>query len=391
MTALVPSLSRSLAERFNVFTVMHHGTHEKQLSNVFAWLFDAEGTHGLGDAFQRIFVQQVNDGLRDPARFPATGYRVAQEVDTCGHVACAHKTPGRQEAGKDIADIVLAGERARIVVENYWTSDGHGHCHQCYLDFGRSGVDDAVVVLLCGRREPWRQDSGWEDAAVVTYAELITALRDYLDRDSRWRVAHPDQAFFIQQMAEQFVEEVRPVSTDESIDFIAALCATGESDRYGFRPQERAAAEFGDEVAQHAKHQFEEGRRTLGEIKRALKWYAEHVLVGQVNATAPAHPIVGVKANYQGMWEFCIVLERGEAAPMIYLEFGPTAVAEYKVCTGDIATPDYSTVFVTRQAPEGSGIDRNVATTVSLADVLTGIAADDVRLRDAVLHAIGSR
>ena len=28
------------SEEFNVFDVMHHGTHEKQLSNVFAWLLD---------------------------------------------------------------------------------------------------------------------------------------------------------------------------------------------------------------------------------------------------------------------------------------------------------------------------------------------------------------
>lgn len=38
VTDLVPSRSRSLAVQFNVFRVMHHGTHEKQLSNVFAWL-----------------------------------------------------------------------------------------------------------------------------------------------------------------------------------------------------------------------------------------------------------------------------------------------------------------------------------------------------------------
>ena len=56
VTALVPSLSRSLAEQFNVFRVMHHGTHEKQLSNVFAWLLDPEGTHELRDAPQRLFL-----------------------------------------------------------------------------------------------------------------------------------------------------------------------------------------------------------------------------------------------------------------------------------------------------------------------------------------------
>src|SRR3954451_20618250 len=63
VTALVSSLSRSLAEQFNVFRVMHHGTHETQLSNVFAWLLRADGTHGLGDDFQRIFVGCVNRGL----------------------------------------------------------------------------------------------------------------------------------------------------------------------------------------------------------------------------------------------------------------------------------------------------------------------------------------
>lgn len=53
VTALIPSLSRSLTEQFNVFRVMHHGTHEKQISNVFAWLLQPDETHELGDAFQR--------------------------------------------------------------------------------------------------------------------------------------------------------------------------------------------------------------------------------------------------------------------------------------------------------------------------------------------------
>lgn len=35
VTALLPVLHRSLDARFNVFDVMHHGTHEKQISNVF--------------------------------------------------------------------------------------------------------------------------------------------------------------------------------------------------------------------------------------------------------------------------------------------------------------------------------------------------------------------
>lgn len=75
VTALVPSLSKSLAEQFNVFRVMRHGTHEKQLSNVFAWLLDAQATHQLGDAVQRIFLECVNARLSRTNRClpPATG------------------------------------------------------------------------------------------------------------------------------------------------------------------------------------------------------------------------------------------------------------------------------------------------------------------------------
>ena len=56
LTILVPMLSNRARKAFNVFDVMHHGTHEKQLSNVFAWLFDAEGFEqwaGRPRAFRR--------------------------------------------------------------------------------------------------------------------------------------------------------------------------------------------------------------------------------------------------------------------------------------------------------------------------------------------------
>ncbi|WP_404801861.1 PD-(D/E)XK nuclease family protein [Brevibacterium aurantiacum] len=63
VTALLPSLSQSLAEQFNIFRVMHHGTHEKQLSNVFVWLLDADATHEFGDKVQRAFlIRPGNNG-----------------------------------------------------------------------------------------------------------------------------------------------------------------------------------------------------------------------------------------------------------------------------------------------------------------------------------------
>src|SRR5690606_3080486 len=52
---LIPFLARRPDQDFNVFRVMHHGTHEKQLSNLFAWLLDQRGSHKLGSRFLRVF------------------------------------------------------------------------------------------------------------------------------------------------------------------------------------------------------------------------------------------------------------------------------------------------------------------------------------------------
>lgn len=65
VTQFVPVLGRSLELGFNVFDVMHHGLHEKQLSNVFRWLLNAEGTHRLGDRFGKIFVDEINKQIRE--------------------------------------------------------------------------------------------------------------------------------------------------------------------------------------------------------------------------------------------------------------------------------------------------------------------------------------
>ena len=63
VTRLLPVLAKKPQEEFNVFDVMRYGGHERQLSDVFAWLLDADGTHKLGDAFLRIFIDEVNRGI----------------------------------------------------------------------------------------------------------------------------------------------------------------------------------------------------------------------------------------------------------------------------------------------------------------------------------------
>lgn len=187
VTALVPALSRSLADQFNVFRVMHHGMHEKQLSNVFAWLLATEATHDLGDAFQRILLARVNRGLPADMGPSSAGYRVVQEVDTRGGQEVADGA-----VGMDIADIVLSRHDAAVVIENYGTSDGHGHDYQRYLAHGAAVGRAAAIVLLCHRRERHLQRNGWENAVVVTYGEVLADLQAHIARDSAWRKKHPE-------------------------------------------------------------------------------------------------------------------------------------------------------------------------------------------------------
>lgn len=181
VTGLVPTMSRSLAEQFNVFRVMHHGTHEKQLSNVFAWLLRAEATHHLGDLFQRILLLRVNKARPSGDQLPLSGFRVLQEVDTTISA----------EPGKDIADIVLLGDDTAVMIENFETSDGHGHDYESYRTYGSANERRSVVVMLCARRERQRLSMGWEDAVVVTYSEVLDDLRTHLDTDRGWREENP--------------------------------------------------------------------------------------------------------------------------------------------------------------------------------------------------------
>ena len=99
VTGILPVLGRASDLGFNVFDVMHHGLHEKQISNVFRWLLDSQGSHRLGDAFTRIFMDEVNRAKPDDEPFPCDGYSVWQEVNTSNP-----QDPG------DIADLVLERE-----------------------------------------------------------------------------------------------------------------------------------------------------------------------------------------------------------------------------------------------------------------------------------------
>lgn len=379
--ALIPSLSRSLEEQFSIFRVMHHGTHEKQLSNVFAWLLTPDASHGLGDTFQRIFLTQINDALADSEPLATIGWTVRQEVDT---------SPA-EDPGKDIADIVLTSSAATLVIENFATSDGHGHGYHRYLSYGTTGGRRSVVVLLCIRRETHRQTQGWEEAVVITYAELIARLKEHVARDAKWRRTHPQQFFFIDEMARHFVEAPMEISSDDRSAFIDAMCQTGEAVRFSYRPIDTAAEEFADLVARHAKQQFEAARLLLQSVKSALRGYAQRTLMEQVNTSLETGRIEKVSANFQGRWEWCIVLRRADERRTVYLDFGPTAAMHYTEGSFPIERPDFTRIFVSRK---GTGdaltgeVDRLIQTDVTFDEVLAGLTGDDTRLRDAILAVV---
>lgn len=378
VTSLVPSLSRSLAEQFNVFRVMHHGTHEKQLSNVFAWLLRTDGTHELGDTFQQIFMARINNTLPEGAEFPTSGYRVSQEVDTSGDAA----------TGKDIADIVLSTPHESVVIENFGTSDGHGHDYHGYLSYGAQGGKRSVVVLLCIRHESELQTKGWEQAVVLTYAHLLSDLHSHVTADKKWRREYPQQNFFINELVENFVEGPSAVNTADRITFIKTMCETGESARYGLRPQDAAAEQFSQTLAQHAKQQFEDGRKVLGEIKRYLRQYAERRLMHQVNEALGEEVVVKVLANFVGQWEWYVRLLDTNGDVVAGLVFGPTVATYNDEVPEPVQSPDFSKIFILMRSSDTAPKRSLQQTDIGIDEVLKGFEPADDRLAQAVIPLV---
>lgn len=374
VTTLLPILAKRSEREFNVFTVMHHGTHEKQLSNVIAWLLDADGTHKCGDAFLRIFLEEVNRGL-DGTEAPigAGSFSVRQEVDT--------SEPGKP---MDVADLVLEDHDTVIVVENYYTSSGHGHSYGGYLGFGKRGGKRSVVVLLCENQNRAAQTDGWEKAPVVTYATLIDKLCREVAEDGDFKRECPQQHSFIMQMQRYFVRGGR-MDDEGLIDFIDALCATGEARHFGTQRKEDAPINFGDHLREEAVRRFEESRELLRRLKRKLRDYGDGTLKPQLNAALNEQYVGEVSARYQGNYEWSINFHSvsDSSKPAFQLKFGPSAwYANEK--DGDRPAserslgPDYAHLFVTR----GKRIQQSV---VALREVVNGLSQDDTRLRDEIL------
>ena len=379
ITRLLPILVHRAEAEFNLFEVLHHGTHEKQLSNLFAWLLDAQATHRLGETFQRLFIDEVNRALPDSEAIPAGSFGVRQEVNTSA-----------SSEGMDIADIVLENADSVLVIENYYTSDGHGHGFDRYMQFAARDAKRGVVVMLCGTVNLVQLSGGWEQAAVVTYSSLVQQLVRHIQQDDRYQCENPQQCLFFDQMHKHFVGE-RQMNDDELIRFVDAMCSTGEAERFR-QGGESAALIFADHLREQALDQFKDSRGLLQRVKATLKNYCTSELMTRVNTRLDGRFITDVSANYQGIYQwtinFAVSGEDAEGEAPLQLKFGPSAwFANEKDGAWTTKVPhfdaDYTRLFLTRVKTKEIW-----QSAVSLEEVLGGLSPDDSRLEDEIVSLV---
>jgi hypothetical protein len=97
--------------------------------------------------------------------------------------------------------------------------------------------------------------------------------------------------------------------------------------------------------------------------------FAEQTLVAHVNSVIETAELTEVETRFVGQWEWCVTLRRANSRPSVYLECGPTAVVENERASVTLVDPDYTEVFVPRQASEHDGIDHISQTDVGLGEV----------------------
>lgn len=382
VTQMLPVLGRSLDIGFNVFDIMHHGVHEKQISNVFRWLLEVDASHNLSDQFARIFIDEVNRSAGEREPLPVGNYSVRQEVNTSG-VGDAD----------DIADLVLESSAAVVVIENYFTSDGHGHSYYRYLQYSQRDGKQGSVVLLCRDEDRSLQTMGWEQASVVTYATLIDRLLEEVDNNPIYQRKNPDAYSFIQQIHRKFVKGKDHMQDHDVLNFVVAMCDAGEARRYRYTQQEAAAEQFASDLASQARERFGEGRELLQQAKGRLRVFSAEVLKRQLNATLGEGFVRGVSARYSGIYQWTVnfdVAEEstdfGEAA--LQLKFGPSAWFaieqdtewKYSVAPGEA---DYSRIFIT--LARSREVQQSV---VTLQEVLDGLDPHDTRLHDEMVELL---
>lgn len=365
-------------DRFDLFEVMHHGTHEKQMSNVFAWLLDADGSHNLLGKFVDIFLAEVNKDRpgRDPLK--SERFTILQERNTA-------------DVGQpaDIADIVMVGKQSCLVIENYKFSDGHHHQYENYLQFGLSHAAESTVVMLCELIDRDALKDGWEDAAVVTYSALVSQLIDVIDYDPEYRTKNPEQAVFIDQMYDHFSKGSNRVNDDATVDFVKELCLAGEVDALGSQRPEAAASDLGERLKQETIDLVAASRDLLYRCKWALIPFVENQLPAQLESLGVSDLYSSVYRRSKDWYTGSVSLKDDANNDVFHILFGHTAGvanrAEYFFdwVTQPVPDPDFSYIFLL----DAEG--KLTQSSVKIVDVLQGLADDDMRLAEEIVSITG--
>ena len=124
-----------------------------------------------------------------------------------------------------------------LVIENYATSDGHGHSDKRYLDYAMC-KDRAVVVLIYLGHDSSAQTGGWEHATVVTYQARANHLHTELARDHKYWSRHPEASSYIDRLHRKYAQVITRMDDHEVLDFVTVMCTTGEAKRYSHRASE---------------------------------------------------------------------------------------------------------------------------------------------------------
>jgi hypothetical protein len=327
----------------------------------------------------QIFIAEVNRGLVGLEPLEPGGYWVRQEVNIA-----------EASGGTDIADLVLGSKTTTLVIENYFTSDGHGHTYGEYLRYGERENRRGVVVMLCHQLDRSRLTNNWEKAAVVTYRSVLEPLQETVVADPKYRLEFHEPFSLINQMYRKFVKGRGPMEDRDVLDFVVAMCDTGEAARYAKNNMDQVAEQFASDLHEQARERFGEGRALLQRVKDRLKAFSSAVLRQQLN-TATSRPLVrSVAANYVGRWRWEVIfnLETNDGPPDdIQLIFGPSAWhAQHESAANPIADPDYSRLFIWHHSTKEF---RQSA--ITLQEILDGLDREDTRLRDEILTLLGDR
>ncbi|MEI2641427.1 MAG: hypothetical protein V9G10_03605 [Candidatus Nanopelagicales bacterium] len=198
-------------------------------------------------------------------------------------------------------------------------------------------------------------------------------------------------------MYRKFVKGSGPMEDQQVLDFVVAMCATGEARRYGEQQHDSASERFANEVAQQARERFSEGRELLMRVKHRLTNYCDQHLKRQLNKTYGDGFVSRVGGRYSGsyLWTVRLSLSARDLPSKadldkdyLQLKFGPSAwYANEKDShwkrTVDPEVADYSRLFITR-----SKTKEVRQSDVSLHEVLEGLSSDDLRLHDEIVKIL---